>query len=143
LAFIAVAIVLRLAAGALDRDRIARYIAERGGRVISISWAPFGRGWFGEQNARIYEVVYYDREGKQHLATCKTSMWSGVYWTEDRVTHSKAGWFAGLPRENRPGQPLIRAIPETGPEDASRENDRLKEENIRLKEELKRLKGES
>ena len=43
-----------------------------------------GRGWFGEKNDRIYEVVYYDSNGEQHLATCKTSLLSGVYWTEDR-----------------------------------------------------------
>jgi hypothetical protein len=64
----------------LDKDRIAAYLAERGSRIVSINWAPFGKGWFGEKNDRIYEVVYYDRDGHQHWATCKTSLFSGVYW---------------------------------------------------------------
>ena len=50
----------------MDKDRITAYVQERGGRIVSINWAPFGRGWFGEKNDRIYEVVYYDREGQQH-----------------------------------------------------------------------------
>lgn len=128
-------------AGSVDKDRIASYVQERSGRIISISWAPFGTGWFGEKNARIYEVVYYDKDGNQHMATCKTSLWTGVYWTEDRITHHKAQWVAGLPKENRPGKPLIRAIPEQTEDHFQSENDRLREENRRLKEELKRLEG--
>ena len=140
--FSLIAIVgIRLAAGAMDKDRIADYIRQRGGRVFSISWAPFGTGWFGEKNARIYEVVYYDAEGNQHMATCKTSLLSGVYWTEDRISHRKANWYDRLPEKNRPGQPLIRAIPERREHDTASESERLREENERLREELKRLKG--
>jgi hypothetical protein len=139
---VAAVIAIRLGAGSLDKDRIADYIRERGGRVISIDWAPFGKGWFGDKNDRIYEVVYYDGEGNQHFAACKTSLFSGVYWTDDRITHRKTAWVSGLPNENRPGNPLIRAIPETSDEDFASEHDRLKEENARLKEELRRLKGE-
>jgi hypothetical protein len=95
----------------MDKGRITAYVQERGGRIVSISWAPFGKGWFGDKNDRIYEVVYYDREGNQHWATCKTSLFAGVYWTEDRITHSKAKWYAGLPQKNEPGDPVIRHIP--------------------------------
>lgn len=111
--FLIVAVVIGLWVGSmsLDKSRIEGYVRERGGRIVSISWAPLGKGWFGEQSDRIYEVVYYDRAGHQHWATCKTSMLSGVYWTEDRVSHAKAGWFEGLPVSNRPGDPLIRHIP--------------------------------
>src|SRR4051812_36214920 len=83
------ALGIRLAAGSMDRERIETYVSQKGGRIVSITWAPFGRGWFGEKSDRIYEVVYYDAEGKQHFATAKTSMWSGVYWTHDTVTHDK------------------------------------------------------
>jgi hypothetical protein len=95
----------------LDKDRITEYVKQRGGRVISINWAPFGRGWFGEKNDRIYEVVYYDRQGNQHWATCKTSLFGGVFWTEDRTTYHKASWYDGLPVDNVPGDPVIRHVP--------------------------------
>jgi hypothetical protein len=142
LALVAI-IAIRLAAGAMDKSRIADYIRQQGGRVFSISWAPFGTGWFGEKNARIYEVVYYDANGNQHMATCKTSMMGGVYWTEDRISHRKAAWFSELPEKNRAGAPLIRAIPERSEDHAASENDRLRQENERLNEELRRLKGEA
>lgn len=135
-------LAIRLAAGSLDKDRIAGYIRERGGRVLSINWAPFGKGWFGDKNDRIYEVVYYDAEGNQHLATCKTNILSGVYWTEDRITHPKTKWVADLPKENRPGHSIIRAIPELREDDLLTENEQLKEEIARLKEELKKPKEE-
>jgi hypothetical protein len=120
----------------LDKSRITEYIQQRGGRVVSISWAPFGKGWFGEKEERIYEVVYYDKAGAQHFATCKTSMWTGVYWTEDRVTHHKTRWYDSLSPTNEPGKPLIRQIPqEAGNEDAE-ELRRLREENARLRQQL-------
>lgn len=96
----------------LDKNRITEYVRGRGGRVVSISWAPFGKGWFGEKNDRIYEVVYYDASGNQHFATCKTSFWSGVYWTDDRVTHRKGRWYDALSPMNEPGNPIIRQIPD-------------------------------
>ena len=92
-------------AGSLNTSRGAA------GSVVSITWAPFGKGWFGEKNDRIYEVVYYDRAGDQHWATCKTSLWSGVYWTEDRTAHRKSNWYDSLSPTNEPGHALIRQVP--------------------------------
>ena len=60
-------------------------IDERGGTVLYSNWSPFGRGWFGEQSDRIYGVRYLDKDGNEHEAHCKTSMWTGVYSTEDRI----------------------------------------------------------
>jgi hypothetical protein len=119
----------------LDKNRITDYIQQRGGRVVSISWAPFGRGWFGEKEERLYEVVYYDQSGNQHFATAKTSLFTGVFWTEDRVTHGKAGWYDAVAPGNEPGQPLIRRLPQTA-ESADDELRRLREENARLREQL-------
>ncbi len=125
----------------LDKDRIKDYVHERGGRIISISWAPFGRGWFGEKEERIYEVVYYDQAGNQHFATCKTSLWTGVYWTEDRITHSKSKWYDSLSPGNAPRNPVIRQIPrEVDEHDELR---RLREENARLREQLSGAKSET
>jgi hypothetical protein len=120
----------------LDKSRITDYIQQRGGRIVSISWAPFGRGWFGEKEERIFEVVYYDQAGNQHFATCKTSWLTGVYWTEDRVTHGKSRWYDSLPPTNEPRKPLIRQIPKEAEEDAGEELRRLREENARLREQL-------
>ncbi len=131
-----VVIGVRLAAGSMDRDRIAGYVQERGGRVVSINWAPFGVGWFGEKNSRIYEVVYYDTSGNQHFASCKTSIWSGVYWTEDRISHGKAEWYDSLAPGNEPGNPVIGHLPKEAAGDDSGELARLREENARLHQAL-------
>lgn len=48
----------RVIAGRLDRNRICEYIEIRGGRVLEITWAPFGPGWFGSGRERIYDVAY-------------------------------------------------------------------------------------
>lgn len=68
------AIVIRLFAGGADDSRLKDYIEERGGRLISSNWAPFGKGWFGEENDRIYEMGYDDKDDNEHEASCKTSM---------------------------------------------------------------------
>ncbi len=120
----------------LDRNRITDYVQQRGGRIVSINWAPFGKGWFGEKEERIYEVVYYDNTGNQHFATCKTNMWTGVFWTEDRVTHGKSGWYDSLSPTNEPGKPIIRQIPQEPRNDDGDELQRLRAENARLKKQL-------
>lgn len=84
LAFGAIAILLRLMAGSMDGDRIDSYVRQRGGRLRSKSWAPFGKGWLGEKNDRIYEIEYETGDGEVRRATVKTSMLSGVYFTDDR-----------------------------------------------------------
>ena len=112
-ALVVLAVGIRLLAGAVDKGRIRSYVAERGGTVIDIQWSPFGKGWFGEKSDRIYEVQYKDAEGALHLATCKTSLWTGVYWTED--------------------MPVRPASFRKSPSD---ENARLREENARLRAEL-------
>ncbi len=82
---IVVALAIRLWAGSMDGDRIADYIRERGGKLLEKTWSPFGRGWFGERSDRIYEIEYEDRDGQRRAATAKTSLFTGVYLTEDRV----------------------------------------------------------
>lgn len=117
---IVLALVSRLLAGGMDEDRVRAYVKERGGRLLSSEWAPFGKGWFGEKNDRIYEVRYQDRDGHEHLATCKTSMFSGVYFTEDRIVQ-------------------YRKPPTPEPKGDSRLTE-LERENRRLREELERAK---
>ena len=110
------AIGIRLFAGVLNHERIKEYIANKGGKVTEIQWSPFGPGWFGSQNDYIYRVMYRDQEGNEHHAYCKTSMFAGVYITEDKIV-----------KRTKPQ-------PQTGVS--------LEEENRRLREELCRLRGE-
>lgn len=138
------ALGIRLAAGSMDKERIEGYVTGRGGRVVSITWAPLGRGWFGEKDSRIYEVVYYDKEGRQHFATAKTSLFSGVYWTEDAVTHERAPWYDQVPKTNEPGHPVLSEIGKANAggggvqpsADPFGEMEFLRRENQRLRDEL-------
>lgn len=85
------ALGVRLVAGFLDGDRAGGYIHSIGGRLLESSWEPFGPGWFGTHGARIYRIVYEDKEGRIHRAHLKTSMLGGVYLTEDVIVSDTAG----------------------------------------------------
>jgi len=92
------AIVFRLLAGSMDHDRVDHYIQNLGGELLDKSWDPFGPGWFGEKDSRIYQIVYRDREGRVHQAHVKTSMLSGVYLTNDTIVEDPT--HASLEDEN-------------------------------------------
>ncbi|RBP35206.1 hypothetical protein DES53_1246 [Roseimicrobium gellanilyticum] len=79
------AVVFRLVAGTFDGERVESYIQDMGGQLLDKSWDPFGPGWFGEKDSRIYAIVYRDRLGHVHRAHVKTSMLSGVYLTNDEI----------------------------------------------------------
>lgn len=91
-AILLLALVVRLIAGAMDRTRIEQYINASGGHVLEQRWTPFGPGWFGEKDARIYQIVYRDRHRRVHRAHAKTSMLSGVYLTKDVVIREADGY---------------------------------------------------
>lgn len=86
--FIALAVVTRLIAGSIDGNRVEHYLRERGWELVDRSWDPFGPGWFGEKDSRIYQIVYRDQQGNLHRAHVKTSMFSGVYLTNDRMVQA-------------------------------------------------------
>lgn len=110
--FIIIAVVGWMISRVMDSDRVESYLGERGGQLLEKRWSPFGRGWYGDTN-RVYEVRYLDRDGNEHQATCKTSLFSGVYWTDDEIVK-----YAKRPDAARP----------------------LEEENARLRQEIQRLK---
>jgi hypothetical protein len=63
-----------------DRDRIRENIEGHGGKVIEIL-----KIWqWGNRYDRAYDVSYTTARGKHINATCRTSMWRGVYWVNDR-----------------------------------------------------------
>lgn len=102
-----------------DADRVRSYIEQHGGRLLSLKWAPFSNAWFIETSGRFYKVRYFDRDGNEHTAICKSSLLTGVFFTEDRiVSYGRA--------------PVV-------------EDSRVKElerENQRLREELRRSKAD-
>jgi len=120
-------IILRLIAGGMDGDRVENYIKKQGGRLVSSSWAPLGKGWFGEKDSRIYEIVYIDRQGHSHKATCKTSLFSGVYFTEDEIMSSPD------PAEHEDTEYVMHV--------SDRRLTQLEDENSRLRKEIDELKN--
>ena len=87
--FILLIVVIRLMAGAIDGERVERYLDERGWKLVERRWEPFGPGWTGEKDSRIYRIAYRDERGRLHRAHVKTAMFSGVYLTEDQVVKEK------------------------------------------------------
>src|SRR5690606_29908477 len=79
------AVLMRTMMGSVDKNRVREYIERQGGRMIDSRWSPFGKGWIGEKDARIYRVQFEDSFGNIREATVKTSMFSGVYFTEDII----------------------------------------------------------
>ncbi|MBX7259738.1 MAG: hypothetical protein K1Y02_25505 [Candidatus Hydrogenedentes bacterium] len=112
--FAVLAIVIRLIAGSFDGDRVEQYVREQGWELLERSWDPFGPGWFGEKDSRIYEIVYRDRQGNTHRAHVKTSMLSGVYLTNDRIVqpanHPPSARQVTLVEENRRLRERIREL---------------------------------
>ena len=82
---IVIVIIIRVVAGSFDAGRIEAYLSDRKCTLLEKKWVPFGPGWFGEKDSRIYEVVYRDAQGHVHQAHVKTSWLSGVYLTNERV----------------------------------------------------------
>jgi hypothetical protein len=117
-AIVFLALVFRLVAGGMDHGRIHGYISERSGRAIHVHWNPFGKGWFGEKNARIYQVRYEDADGNIHQATCKTSLLAGVFFTEDQI------------------------VSRTCETNASSREAQLEQENRQLRQQLEQLRAE-
>lgn len=86
-----------------NHRRIRREIEELGGKVLSIHWSPFGRGWlWTPRGAIIYRARYYDAEERLHDGHCRTDWLLGNRWTENRVVGEPGGELAGLdPRQKR------------------------------------------
>jgi hypothetical protein len=113
---IAMAIIIRLSKNGSDRDRINRYIAEQGGEVESIRWAPLSRGWLESRDSRMYAVTYRESTGIRKSAICRTSGWIGVYLSIDGPTRNSEE------SDNAPPSPEQRM------RDLEQENARLRKE---------------
>ena len=89
--FVGLGLAIRLMAGGFDAERVEAYVKNRGWELVDRSWDPFGPGWFGEKDSRIYRIVYRDERGLTHRAHVKTSMMSGVYLTNDEIVSDPGG----------------------------------------------------
>lgn len=86
---ILVAVGIRLMMHFIDKARIRKEVESRGAQTLSISWNPFAKGWFGERGERHYDVAFRDRSGQTISTTCKTSLFTGVYWADAPSTIEK------------------------------------------------------
>jgi hypothetical protein len=98
--------------------RFAPPIRENGWELVEKSWDPFGPGWFGEKDSRIYQIVYRDERGNLHKAHVKTSLLSGVYLTNDTIVEHaepvKMQAEVALEEENRRLRDRIRELESQG-----------------------------
>ncbi len=131
--FAVIAVAFRLAAGGFDRDRVRRYIEEQGGEVLDAQWNPFGTGWRGEKDSRIYRVQFRDRYGNIREATVKTSLFSGVYFTNDIIVVPAESQAAAQSYAPSASPPSVEQLDEL---------ERLRTENARLQQELARARQE-
>ena len=77
-----IALVIRVSMHFIDKNRIKDEVEAKGGRIMSITWNPLGRGWFFEKGERHYQVDYIDHSGVTVSTGCKTSLFTGIYWAE-------------------------------------------------------------
>lgn len=113
---LAVIIFIRLKAVSMDEERMKAYFQERGGKLIHSDRDEDAQSLLGKPKFRIHWIRYEDRDGNLHVARCKTSMFSGVYLTDDKIIRY------GKPHEASP----------TALADLQAENQRLKDEIDRL-----------
>lgn len=124
---ILIALIARIIADNLDRERIKECIRSQGGRVLRIHWRLFGTGWYGSRNERIYDVDYFAADQSRCRAIAKTSMMAGVYLTKDRIINA-----AKIPPRRRIEPPNRISLP-SGITPRS-DQDSLVAENERLRE---------
>jgi hypothetical protein len=68
----------------MDQDRLRGHLETRGSKLLDLQMLAVGRDWWARSLERSYEVRYLDADGHEHLATCKTGLFKGVNWTDDK-----------------------------------------------------------
>lgn len=114
---IGVGLAIRVIMHFADRKRIREEVEAKGGKILSIRWNPLGRGWLFEKNERHYSVTYTDRSGAMISAACKTSLFTGVYWTDAAIGEEPRPTFVSRHRCSKCGYALNtewRACPNCG-----------------------------
>jgi len=125
-----------------DKKRIERYFAGRGCEVVETTWRPFARWWSGDRNETHYQVWYRDRDGTTWECLCKTSMFTGVFTTEEQV-HFRPQPPSGMKQKVLKSPPVDlndEGVP--GQWDAAKTPAELRLDNESLRAEIRRLRGE-
>src|SRR5882762_10257645 len=78
---VGVAIMVSKYIDRLDHERIREHVENNGGKVLKITTQYLG-GWRGSRD-RACLVTYRTQHGKTITASCRTSMFRGVYWITD------------------------------------------------------------
>ncbi len=84
LLMIPVAVIAWWIAKQMDVARITHYGKERGWQFLEISYESRA------EEERRYSVRYLDEEGNIHTAICKTSLGTGVFFTDDQKIRKPA-----------------------------------------------------
>jgi hypothetical protein len=85
-----------------NRNNVEKYIESKGGELISQEYAPYGKGWLGEDRNRIFKISYRDKQGNLHESWAKTGVFSGVYLSDDTIVELSADHTQeGLEEENK------------------------------------------
>jgi len=79
----AIALIAWLIIFFICKGNVKSKLLGKGYTVISVKWAPFGYGWFGEKDAIIFKAKYQDETGMTHTTYCKSGIFSGVYFSND------------------------------------------------------------
>ena len=72
-------------ANVMNKKHIKKSIEGKGGKVLSIKLELLPKGGLFERNETYYTVKFINSKGKQIEAMCKTSMSTGVFWSDDSV----------------------------------------------------------
>jgi hypothetical protein len=72
----------RFLADGWDRERITESLVHQGLVVDSITWQPFAF-WWQKNSDRTYLVECHTTNGSSKRLSCRTSMFGGVYTSEE------------------------------------------------------------
>ena len=75
-------VISRIVADGWDRQRITEYLQRQGNTVQTITWQPFAQWWI-KGSDRTYLVEYLTPDGQLKHISCRTSLFGGVYTSED------------------------------------------------------------
>ncbi|MDB6025268.1 MAG: hypothetical protein JWM68_1491 [Verrucomicrobiales bacterium] len=71
-------------ASSRDHARIRKEVERNGGKLISILLNPSASGWLRSLEG-VYEVTFLNRGDQLVLSTCKSGLFSGLTWLDQRI----------------------------------------------------------
>ena len=81
--FVIVALLFPLWLSSRDEKRIRKEIELKGGKLISKETVIYPSSLFYGKRGKVYKVRYLDSKGIEHIATCRGSIFPGIFWVDD------------------------------------------------------------